>query len=143
LHSALASLTAPVRRERRQIASGSARQPGPAGAGGEDDGAGRARGRGGRQAAHVGQAAARQDRAHGLALAGLLDAGEDVGQEPGRRFEHVGAERAHGPQELAVLDDLGLAAEAPLDVAPLGPAEHRHPVGGTRQAVRQVCTLHG
>ena len=100
-------------------------------------------GGGGGEAAQVRDAAAGQQRADGVALAGLLEVGEDVGQQPGGRLEHLGAQRAHGAEQLAVLDDLGLAAQAALDVAPLGAAELRDAVGGAGQHVRQVSTSHG
>jgi hypothetical protein len=78
-----------------------------------------------------------------VALARLLEVGEDVGQEPGRGLQDVGAQRAHGPQQLAVLDDLRLAAEAALDVAALVAAEVRHVIGGPGEPIGQVFTLHG
>ena len=60
---------------------------------------------------------------------------------PGCRLEHLGAQLAQDPQQLAVLDQLGLAAQARLDVPldpPLGPAAAA--VGDARQQLDDVVT---
>ncbi len=85
-------------------------------------------GGGGRgDAAEVGGSPTAQQRADRMALAGLLEPGQDVGEQAGGGLEHVGAQGVQGPQQLAVLDDLGLAAQALLDVAPCGAVELGRP----------------
>src|SRR5581483_3267495 len=96
----------------------------PLAAGGDEDRPGGAGGGGCRDATDVRDAAAGDDRAHGVALARLLERGEDVGQQPRRGLEDLGAQRVQRPQELAVLHELGLAAQATIDVTAGGTLEH-------------------
>ena len=64
---------------------------------------------------------------------------------PGRRLEHLGAQRPQGPQQLAVLDQLGLAPQAALDVAARAAAVERRAAVGRRSAedVGELVTPHG
>src|SRR5690606_8334148 len=63
-------------------------------------------------------------------------------QQAGGGLEHLGAQRAHGPQELAVLHHLGLAAEAAFDVTALGPAERHRAVGRGGEILGEIFTAH-
>src|SRR3954454_12708386 len=103
---------------RTNIRSTGEADPAFAAAGGDEDGAGCAgRGGGGGDAADVGDAATVQYRADGVALGRLLAGGEDVGQKAGGRLEHLGPQGVQRPQQLAVLDQFGLAAQAAVDVS--------------------------
>ncbi len=79
---------------------------------------GRAGGGGGGDPAHVGRLAAGEQVTHGPPLASRAQGGQDVGQQAGSRLDHLGAQLVQGPEDLAVLGQLGLAAQAGLDVAP-------------------------
>ena len=65
----------------------------------------------------VGGPAPGEQGAHGPSLARRLEGGEDVGQQSGGRLEDLGAQLVEGAEHLAVLDQLGLASQAGLDVA--------------------------
>src|SRR5581483_9962568 len=89
---------------------------------GEDDGPGGAGGGSGHgDPAEVGGPAAGEERADGAPLTGRFEVGEDATEGAGRRLEHLGAQVVEGPEQLAVLHELGLAAQTRLHVGQHGP----------------------
>ena len=54
----------------------------------------------------------------------------------------LGPQRVHRPQQLAVLGQFGLTAQAPLDVATLGPVEAAGAVDHARQGFDDLVTRH-
>src|SRR5437899_1254274 len=113
-------------------------------AAGVDEGGGATGGDGGsRDPGDVRRLAALEDRLHRLALAPLLELDQHVGDQPRRRREHLGPKLLEGLEQLAVLGQLGLAAQAPLQMGTGVDFEQLGVAGDGGQLVGQLFTLHG
>jgi len=64
----------------------------------------------------------------GTAFAGSAQRGKDVGQQARRGLEDLGAQFVERSEELAILDELSLAAEARFHVTPKSEVGNVEPI---------------
>src|SRR5712692_1008764 len=109
----------------------------------EDRGGGRAgRGEGAADRPGVREAASGEHRLDGASFAGFFDRREGRGEEPGRRFEELGAEELEAAEHAPVTGELGLAAEARLDVPLDRERDGLVAVDGLGEQERDLLTPH-